>query len=130
MDVAIYTKEKVVVPDDATWSLVPEDVCDFKPIFNEGATRIDNLETLTDEEEEITQQAVFASLQQRGSDPLDETYGVRWAEYFLGEITAEQLMQDIKNAVSNVSSGATAIFSTEEDDDGNEKLVYTIKVVV
>lgn len=52
MDVEIYTKEKVVVPDNATWSLVAEDVCDFKPIFNEGATRIDDLETLTNEEDD------------------------------------------------------------------------------
>lgn len=129
MDAKIYTKEKMVIPDEATWSLVATEICDFVPVFNDEATILNNIETITDNDE-LMQQAVFASLQQRGADPLDITYGVRWAEFLLSEITTEQLMQDIKTAVSNVSSGVSVSFSTTEDDDGNEKLVYNIAVIV
>lgn len=120
MDVFIYTKETIKQPDGNTERLV-DNVFDLKPIL-EGE-QIVNIE-LVDDKEELKQQAVFAALKQRGSDPLSMGDGVQWANAVIGEVSGLVIMSQIKNEVNNVSPSCNVEFSL----NNKEKLSFTIEV--
>ena len=79
-----------------------------------------------DEKTELEQQCALATIFQKGLDPLDINDGIRWSEAVLEEISALQLIQDIIEAVANVSSSVQVLFDTVEDDNGNSFLSYKI----
>ena len=91
---------------------------------------IEDLELLTEDVECFKQEALFASLQQLGSDPLLPSQGVRWAQALLGEVQSDVLLNDIKNAVQGVSTSCAVVFTSAQGSDGNSYLVYDIKVVL
>lgn len=82
-----------------------------------------------DEESELEQQCALATIFQRGLDPLDLNDGIRWSEAILEEISALQLIQDIIDAVANVSSAIQVQFDTVEDDNGHTFLSYKLTEV-
>lgn len=122
MDAFIYTKETIKQPDGDTERFV-DNVFDLKPLI-EGE-QIVNIE-LVEDTEELKQQAVFASLKQRGSDPLSMGDGVQWANAVIGEISGLVIMSQIKNEVNNVSPSCNVEFSLSD----KEKLSFTIEVTV
>lgn len=122
MDAFIYTKETVKQPDGTTERFV-DNVFDLKPVI-EGE-QIVNIK-LVEDTEELKQQAVFASLKQRGSDPLSMSDGVQWANAVIGEISGLVIMSQIKNEVNNVSPSCNVEFSLSD----KEKLSFTIEVTV
>jgi len=110
MDVYIYTKESVLQPSGNTEVYV-DGIFDFH-LIEEGSI-ITGAETVEDTAE-LKQQAVFAALKQKGSDPLASSEGVQWAEALLGEISSTLLMYQIKNAVTGVSGRCSVIFTTTD----------------
>lgn len=122
MDAFIYTKETIKQPDGDTERFV-DNVFDLKPV-TEGE-QIVNIELVNDTEE-LKQQAVFAALKQRGSDPLSMSDGVQWANAVIGEISGLVIMSQIKNEVNNVSPSCNVEFSLSD----KEKLSFTVEVTV
>ena len=92
--------------------------------------QIINALTLDDGSEELLEQeCALATIWQRGLDPLDLEDGIRWSETLLGEINSLQLIQDITEAVANVTNTVSVVFDVVEDSKGNSLLTYTLKEV-
>lgn len=139
MDVKVYKKEEVKQPSGTEYVYVP-DVIDIIPelVETESTTDIRNNIRITEEQlynaevlddnssELLEQECALATIWQRGLDPLDLTDGIRWSEVLLEEINGVQLMQDIIDAVSQVSTSVRVTFSTLKDDNGNEYLTYKL----
>lgn len=77
----------------------------------------------------IEQECALATIFQRGLDPLDLQDGIQWSEVLLGEVNVLQLMEQITEAVSRVSSHARVDFSTVQTENGQSVLMYSIKEV-
>ena len=71
----------------------------------------------------------MATIWQKGLDPLDLEEGIRWSEAILEEINVVQLMEDITNAVAEITPTVEVVFNTVTDDNGNSYLQYTLKAV-
>ena len=92
--------------------------------------QIINALTLDDGSEELLEQeCALATIWQKGLDPLDLEDGIRWSETLLGEINSLQLIQDITEAVANVTNTVSVVFDVVEDSKGNSLLTYTLKEV-
>lgn len=89
---------------------------------------ISNCETV-DGRDELEQQCALATIFQRGLDPLAMNEGVRWSEAILGEISPIQLMDDISNAVADVTTTVTVAFDTITDASGKSYLTYSLKEI-
>lgn len=119
------------------------EVRDGKLIINSDKVRYENgnlYVTLTGEQivtcdivedkEMLEQQCALATIFQKGLDPLAVNEGIRWSESILGEVSTLQLIQDIVNAVANVSSTVLVTFDVVEDDNGNSYLSYKLSEVI
>lgn len=84
---------------------------------------------LAEDRDELEQQCSLATIWQRGLDPLAEEEGIRWSEVLLGEINVVQLMNDITDALAEVSNSIAVVFSTVRGKDGQEYLTYKIQSV-
>jgi len=125
MDFQVSQKETRLQPEGAVDFYVP-DVFDL--FLVEEGNVIKNV-LIVEDSLEIRQRALFASIRQKGSDPINPELGVRWAECLLGEVPPEVILVDIKNAVRATSTSATVQFNTTYDLKGNTVLSYDIKVV-
>jgi hypothetical protein len=126
MDFQVSQKEEISQPDGLVDVYVP-DVFDIYPEFAEDGITIINA-LIVDALEDTKQAALFASVRQRGSDPMNPEAGVRWAETMIGELSPDTLVADIKNAVRSVSTNCTVDFNTVSDANGVSYLTYDIKV--
>ena len=131
MDVKVYKKETVKQPSGTSYVISPN-IIDLYPIItkdeNDNET-ISGAEELTDENALIEQACALATIWQKGLDPLDLEEGIRWSEAILEEINVVQLMEDITNAVAEVTPTVEVVFNTVTDDNGNSYLQYTLKAV-
>lgn len=131
MDVKVYKKEAVRQPNGTEYVIVPN-VIDIIPeisVSEDGTELLTNAKILTTEEEIIEQACALATIWQKGLDPIDSEIGVRWSEALLEEINVVQLMEDITNAVSEVTPSVTVVFDTVTDANGTSYLKYTLKAV-
>ena len=131
MDVKVYTKETVLQPYGSENIYVP-DVIDIIPEITtdeNGNEILSNAEVLTDDNDLIEQMCGLATIWQRGLDPLDLEDGVRWSEALLEEINVVQLMEDLTNAVAQVTPTVDIVFDTAVTDSGQTVLKYTLKAV-
>lgn len=131
MDVKVYKKEAVRQPNGTEYVIVPN-VIDIIPeisVSEDGTELLANVKILTTEEEIIEQACALATIWQKGLDPIDSEIGVRWSEALLEEINVVQLMEDITNAVSEVTPSVTVVFDTVTDANGTSYLKYTLKAV-
>lgn len=128
MDCKISKKERRVQKGE-TIDVYVDGIFDKYPILAEDGVTVLDVETV-DNMVEIQQAALFASLKQKGRDPLSPDVGVRWEETLVDEVPPEVLMTDIREAVSGVSTAAQVIFGTVTDREGNSYLTYDIKVAL
>ena len=89
-----------------------------------------NAVTVESDKEIIEQACALATIFQRGLDPLDLDDGIQWTEAILEEVNSVELMQQIINSVSQVSSSVKVVFDTVTDKDGNSLLTYKITEVI
>lgn len=131
MDLKVYRKEEVKQPHGSEYYFVPN-IIDIEPSMSiaedghevlEGCTEIDKYEDV------IEQECALATIWQRGLDPVSPEVGVRWSEVLLGEVNIIQLMEDIREAVENITLDVVVIFDTVTDSDGNSILQYTLQAV-
>ena len=115
-----------------------------KLIINSDKVRYDNgnlYVTLTEEQiitcdilddgddDLLEQECALATIFQRGLDPLDLEDGIQWSEVLLGEVNVLQLMEQIVEAVNQVSLHVRVDFSTIRTESGQSVLTYSIKEV-
>lgn len=129
MDLKVYTKETVKQPNGSTEYIITPNVIDIIPTYDLEENNLLNAEIVTTENEIIQQACALATIWQKGLDPLDREIGVRWSEALLGEINVVQLMEDITNAVAQITPTMTVVFDTVVDENGNSYLKYTLKGV-
>ena len=128
MDVKVYKKEEVLQPSGIEEVYVPN-VIDIIPNIEviDGVETITGCETLEDSSRDLLeQQCALATIWQRGLDPLDLNDGIRWSEAILEELSCLQLIQDIIDAVANVTSAVKVVFDTVEDESGQQFLSYKL----
>ena len=131
MDVKVYKKETVKQPSGTSYVISPN-IIDLYPIITKDENDneiISGAEELTDENTLIEQACALATIWQKGLDPLDLEEGIRWSEAILEEINVVQLMEDITNAVAEITPTVEVVFNTVTDDNGNSYLQYTLKAV-
>ena len=119
------------------------DVVDGKLIINSDKVKYENgniyvalteeqiigCEIIEEDNDIIEQACALATIWQKGLDPLDKEVGIRWSEALLDEINVVQLMEDITNAVAEITPAVTVVFDTVTDANGNQYLKYTLKAV-
>lgn len=131
MDVKVYKKEEVLQPSGTEYVYVP-DVIDMIPIIDStsGTEIITGFVERDDSNKELLEQeCALATIFQRGLDPLDTESGIQWSEVILGEINVVQLMNEISEAVADVTTSVNVIFDTVTDSDGNSFLTYKLQGV-
>lgn len=132
MDLRVYTKEEVLQPQGAQYYYVPN-VIDIYPQIKideqDGHEILVGADVFTEDKDIIEQECALATIWQRGNDPVDPDVGVRWAEVLLSEINIIQLMEDIKEAVADITLNVAVVFNTVKDKDGNSVLQYTLQAV-
>jgi hypothetical protein len=131
MDVKVYRKETVRQPSGTEYVVTPN-IIDIYPLIEKDANDIEVLkgaEILDSESEIIEQACLLATIWQKGQDPLALEEGIRWSEALLEEINVVQLMEDITNAVAQITPTVEVVFSTVTDSNGNSYLKYTLKAV-
>lgn len=131
MDVKVYEKEEVKQPSGTEYVYVPN-VIDIIPVIDTdslGNETLSNAQLLEEDDVAIEQMCGLATIWQRGLDPLDVDNGIRWSEAILEEINIVQLMEDITNAVAEVTPAVTVVFDTVTTESGNTVLKYTLKAV-
>ena len=131
MDVKVYKKETVKQPSGTSYVISPN-IIDLYPVITKDENDneiISGAEELTDEDALVEQACAMATIWQKGLDPLDLDVGIRWSEAILEEINVVQLMEDITNAVAEITPTVEVVFNTVTDDKGNSYLQYTLKAV-
>ena len=114
MDLKVYEKETVSQPHGTENVYVPN-IIDLIPEIQTdslGNEIITNASILTKNNDILEQMCGLSTIWQKGLDPLDEESGIRWSEALLEEINVVQLMEDIVNAVTEVTPSVTVVFNT------------------
>lgn len=131
MDFKVYKKEEVKQPKGNAYYFVPN-IIDLEPILSvasdghevlESCTLLDNNSAL------VEQECSLATIWQRGLDPVSPSVGVRWSEVLLGEVNVIQLMEDLRQAVADVTSNVEVSFSSVTDTNGSPVLQYSLQAV-
>ena len=131
MDLKVYEKETVSQPHGAENVYVPN-IIDLVPEVqtdSSGNEIITNASILDKNNDIIEQMCGLSTIWQRGLDPLDLEDGVRWSESLLEEINVVQLMEDLTNAVAQVTPTVNVVFDTVVGENGQTYLKYTLKAV-
>ena len=131
MDVKVYEKETVSQPSGTENVYVPN-VIDISPEIKEDTLGNEILThaTILDEDTDVIEQMCgLSTIWQKGLDPLDEEDGIRWSEALLEEINVVQLMEDLVNAVAQITPTVNVVFDTVVADNGQTYLKYTLKAV-
>ena len=132
MDIKVYEKETVSQPSGTENVYVPN-VIDIMPEIQTdtlGNEILSNATILESENDVIEQMCGLSTIWQKGLDPLDEEDGIRWSEALLEEINVVQLMEDLVNAVAEITPTVNVVFDTAVTDSGQTVLKYTLKAVV
>lgn len=132
MDFKVYTKEEVKQPDGNEYYYVPN-IIDIEPQIELDENNNEVLTGCTvfeDDKNLIEQECALATIWQRGLDPVSPEVGIRWSEVILGEVNVVQLMEDIREAVANITLNIVVIFDAVTAKDGTSLLQYTLQAVV
>lgn len=130
MDVKTSRKEIVAqpVPGSQIMILVP-DVFDIFPVFDgTDPTLIVDLEMLNDDREELLDRAMFATVRQRGQDPVNPSQGIQWSEAVLGEVSVPAIMGQLNAAVSQQGPGVQVTFSTVKGAQGQDLFSFALSL--
>ena len=88
-----------------------------------------NAQILEDDSEELLlQECALATIWQRGLDPVEPEDGIRWSQALLGEVNPLQLIEDINNAVENVTNSVAVEVGTVTSINGQENLSFKLKM--
>ena len=131
MDLKVYTKQEVKQPKGSEYYYVPN-IIDIEPsvsIAGDGHEVLDGCTLFEDDKDLVEQECALATIWQRGLDPVSPEVGVRWSEVLLGEVNVVQLMEDLREAVADVTLNVTVVFDTVTESKGNSVLQYSLRAV-
>ena len=90
-----------------------------------------NAQILEDDSEELLlQECALATIWQRGLDPVEPEDGIRWTQALLGEVNPLQLIEDVNNAVENVTNSVAVEVGTVTSINGQEYLSFKLRMTV
>ena len=90
-----------------------------------------NAQILEDDSEELLlQECALATIWQRGLDPVEPEDGIRWSQALLGEVNPLQLIEDVNNAVENVTNSVAVEVGTVTSINGQEYLSFKLRMTV
>lgn len=127
----VYKKEEVRQPKGSEYYYVPN-IIDIEPVLSvaeDGHEVLEGCAEFDEDKDLIEQECALSTIWQRGLDPVSPDVGVRWSEVLLGEVNVIQLMEDIREAVADVTLSVAVMFDTVTDADGNSVLQYTLQAV-
>lgn len=128
MDLKVYRKEEVIQPD-GTLNVLKPDIIDIYPDFLETEEKLYNAQILDDNSEELLlQECALATMWQRGLDPIEPEDGIRWTQALLGEVNPLQLIEDVTNAVENVTNSVAVEVGTVTSINGQEYLSFKLRM--
>lgn len=88
-----------------------------------------NAQILDDNSEELLlQECALATIWQRGLDPVEPEDGIRWTQALLGEVNPLQLIEDVTNAVENVTNSVAVEVGTVTSINGQEYLSFKLRM--
>ena len=88
-----------------------------------------NAQILEDDSEELLlQECALATIWQRGLDPVEPEDGIRWTQALLGEVNPLQLIEDVNNAVENVTNSVAVEVGTVTSINGQEYLSFKLRM--
>jgi hypothetical protein len=127
MDLKVSRKEKRMQPQGMVEVLV-SNVFDLYPIYSPvDENLVMDVEMLDDDEIELLDRALFATVKQRGSDPVDAADGIQWAEAILGEVPVPAIMLQVQAAVQAEGPGVRVVFDTL-NANGKQYFQYSVKL--
>lgn len=92
---------------------------------------LSNASILEDDSEELLlQECALATIWQRGLDPVEPEDGIRWTQALLGEVNPLQLIEDVNNAVENVTNSVAVEVGTVTSINGQEYLSFKLRMTV
>ena len=90
---------------------------------------LSNASILEDNSEELLlQECALATIWQRGLDPVEPEDGIRWTQALLGEVNPLQLIEDVNNAVENVTNSVAVEVGTVTSINGQEYLSFKLRM--
>ena len=131
MDLKVYRKEEVIQPDGIL-NVVKPDIIDIYPEMLElNNTKLTDASILEDDSEELLlQECALATIWQRGLDPVEPEDGIRWTQALIGEVNPLQLIEDVNNAVENVTNSVAVEVGTVTSINGQEYLSFKLRMTV
>ena len=100
-------------------------------IYIKITEKLYNAQILEDNSEELLlQECALATIWQRGLDPVEPEDGIRWSQALLGEVNPLQLIEDINNAVENVTNSVAVEVGTVTSINGQEYLSFKLRMTV
>ena len=151
MDLKVYRKEEVIQPDGIL-NVVKPDIIDIYPelietgkvnlvkdeilsldikYYADKDISLSNASILEDNSEELLlQECALATIWQRGLDPVEPEDGIRWTQALLGEVNPLQLIEDVNNAVENVTNSVAVEVGTVTSVNGQEYLSFKLRMTV
>ncbi len=128
MDLKVSRKETRYQPSGPVEVLV-SNVFDIYPIYSPtDPNLLMDVEVLDDPRTELLDRGMFATVKQRGANPLDILDGVEWAEAVIGERTVPVIQQQIQQEISEEGPGVQVIYTTVFAPDGREFFQYSVKL--
>ena len=112
MDIRVSRKVQRYQPS-GTVDVLVSNISDLYPVFSlEDPNLITNIEMLDDDREELLDRGMWASMKQRGLDPLNTLDGNQYEECILGDISPVVLTMQIMMSVMKVGPGVQVSFET------------------
>jgi hypothetical protein len=112
MDLLVSRKETRIQPEGPVDVLV-SDIFDIYPIYDKiDQNLIVGAEFITDEAKETLDRALFATVWQRGQDPVSPEVGIQWSESIIGEVPAPVIVRQVQEAVNAEGPGVKVTFNT------------------
>ena len=125
MDVKVSRKEKRMYKDGPVEVFV-DNCFDLYPISSaDDENLIVDVEMLDGARDELLDRALFATVKQRGQDPLAPLDGIQWSEALMGEIIPPVIVKQVEDAVRAEGPGVKVSYETVTNK-GKEYLTYKL----
>lgn len=128
MDLKVSRKETRMQPDGPVEVLV-SDIFDIYPLYSPtDPNLLMDAQFLDDPRTELLDRAMFATVKQRGANPLEPGDGVEWAEAVIGERTVPVIMQQIQQEISEEGPGVQVVYDTQTAGNGKKYFRFSVKL--
>lgn len=126
------TSRKEIVPQPVPGTLVEvlmPDVFDLYPVYDgTDASLIVDVEIINDDRDELLDRSMFATVRQRGIDPIRPGEGIQWAEAVLEEVSVPAIMGQLNAAIQAQGPGVQIDFKTAAGQEGQTFFTFGLSL--